>query len=101
LTTKVNDEVRQEDTTRRMIFSIQKLIAYITSFATLKAGDILVTGTPVGSGRFFTPPQWLRDGDVIEVSVPEIGVLCNIVVDEVNTATHKKRAPAMSKSAVV
>jgi 2-keto-4-pentenoate hydratase/2-oxohepta-3-ene-1,7-dioic acid hydratase in catechol pathway len=91
LTTKINDEVRQQDTTRRMIFSIRKLIAYITSFATLKAGDILVTGTPVGSGRFFKPPQWLSHGDVIEVSVPEIGVLRNVVVDEANAGTDKDK----------
>jgi 2-keto-4-pentenoate hydratase/2-oxohepta-3-ene-1,7-dioic acid hydratase in catechol pathway len=83
VTTKVNGEVRQQDTTDRMIFSFQKLIAYITSFATLKAGDVVVTGTPVGSGRWFQPPKWLAAGDVVEVSVPEIGVLRNAIVDEV------------------
>jgi 2-keto-4-pentenoate hydratase/2-oxohepta-3-ene-1,7-dioic acid hydratase in catechol pathway len=83
LTTKVNGEVRQQDTTDRLIFSFQKIIAYITSFATLKPGDILVTGTPVGCGRWYEPPRWLVAGDVVEVSVPEIGTLRNVVADEV------------------
>jgi 2-keto-4-pentenoate hydratase/2-oxohepta-3-ene-1,7-dioic acid hydratase in catechol pathway len=83
VTTKVNGEARQQDTTDRMIFSFQRLIAYITCFATLKPGDVLVTGTPMGSGRWFQPPKWLAAGDVVEVSVPEIGVLRNVIVDEV------------------
>lgn len=94
LTTKVNGEVRQEDKTSRMIFTIPQLIAYVTSFATLKAGDILVTGTPIGSGRFFKPPQWLDHGDVVEVSVPEIGVLRNVVADEASDTARKEGATA-------
>lgn len=96
LTTTVNGEVRQHDTTRRMIFSFEDLIVYITSFATLQPGDILVTGTPVGSGRFFEPPRWLAAGDVIEVSVPEIGVLRNAVVDEACEGTVAARAEAVT-----
>lgn len=82
VTTRVNGELRQRDTTDRLIFSFGKLLAYVTSFATLKAGDVLVTGTPLGAGRWFDPPRWLVAGDVVEVSVPEIGVLRNTVVDE-------------------
>jgi 2-keto-4-pentenoate hydratase/2-oxohepta-3-ene-1,7-dioic acid hydratase in catechol pathway len=82
ITTRVNGEVRQQDTTDRMIFGFNRLISYITSFATLRAGDILVTGTPTGTGRWLEPPQWLVAGDVVEVSVPEIGVLRNGIVDE-------------------
>jgi 2-keto-4-pentenoate hydratase/2-oxohepta-3-ene-1,7-dioic acid hydratase in catechol pathway len=82
LSTTVNGELRQQDTTRRMMFSFQELIAYVTSFATLKPGDILVTGTPTGSGRFFQPPRWLTAGDVVEVAVPELGLLRNRVTDE-------------------
>ncbi len=48
----------------------------------LKPGDIIVTGTPVGAGARFDPPRWLKAGDVVEVSVPEIGTLSNRVVDE-------------------
>ena len=82
LTTKVNGEVRQDDTTANLIFDFSDLIAYITIFTTLKPGDIIVTGTPVGAGARFDPPRWLKPGDVVEVTVPEIGTLRNRVVDE-------------------
>jgi 5-carboxymethyl-2-hydroxymuconate isomerase len=82
LTTKVNGEVRQDDTTANLIFSFADLLAYITIFTTLKPGDIVVTGTPIGAGARFDPPRWLKAGDVVDVSVPEIGTLSNRVVDE-------------------
>jgi len=59
LTTKVNGEVRQDDTTANLIFSFADLIAYITTFTTLKPGDLIVTGTPTGAGARFDPPRWL------------------------------------------
>jgi 2-keto-4-pentenoate hydratase/2-oxohepta-3-ene-1,7-dioic acid hydratase in catechol pathway len=82
LTTKVNGETRQDDTTASLIFSFADLLAYITIFTTLKPGDIIVTGTPTGAGARFDPPRWLVPGDVVEIAVPEIGVLRNEVVDE-------------------
>jgi 5-carboxymethyl-2-hydroxymuconate isomerase len=82
LTTKVNGELRQDDTTANLLFTVADLLAYITIFTTLKPGDIIVTGTPVGAGARFDPPRWLKAGDVVEVSVPEIGTLSNRVVDE-------------------
>jgi 2-keto-4-pentenoate hydratase/2-oxohepta-3-ene-1,7-dioic acid hydratase in catechol pathway len=82
LTTTVNGEMRQDDTTANLIFSFADLLAYITIFTTLKTGDIIVTGTPTGAGARFDPPRWLQAGDVVEVAVPEIGTLRNRVVDE-------------------
>jgi 2-keto-4-pentenoate hydratase/2-oxohepta-3-ene-1,7-dioic acid hydratase in catechol pathway len=82
LTTKVNGETRQDDTTANMIFSFADLIAYISTFTTLKAGDVIVTGTPTGAGARFDPPRWLVPGDVVEIEVPEIGTLRNTVVAE-------------------
>jgi 2-keto-4-pentenoate hydratase/2-oxohepta-3-ene-1,7-dioic acid hydratase in catechol pathway len=82
LTTKVNGETRQDDTTANMIFSFADLIAYISTFTTLKAGDVIVTGTPTGAGARFDPPRWLMPGDVVEIEVPEIGTLRNTVVAE-------------------
>jgi 2-keto-4-pentenoate hydratase/2-oxohepta-3-ene-1,7-dioic acid hydratase in catechol pathway len=82
LTTKVNGELRQDDTTASLIFTFADLLAYITIFTTLKPGDIIVTGTPIGAGARFDPPRWLVAGDVVEIAVPEIGVLRNHVVDE-------------------
>jgi len=81
LTTTVNGEVRQDDTTANMIFDYGALLAYITTFTTLKPGDMIVTGTPTGAGARFDPPKWLKPGDVIEVTVPEIGTLRNGVED--------------------
>jgi 2-keto-4-pentenoate hydratase/2-oxohepta-3-ene-1,7-dioic acid hydratase in catechol pathway len=82
LTTRVNGEVRQDDTTTNLIFTFAELLAYITTFMALKPGDIIVSGTPTGAGARFDPPRWLVPGDVVEVGVPEIGVLRNQVADE-------------------
>ncbi len=77
-----NGEVTQDDTTASMIYSFADLIAYITTFMTLKPGDIIVTGTPVKKEPKSDPPVWLKPGDTIEVECPEIGVLRNSVVAE-------------------
>jgi 2-keto-4-pentenoate hydratase/2-oxohepta-3-ene-1,7-dioic acid hydratase in catechol pathway len=83
LTTRVNGEIRQQDRTSRMIFSFRKIIAYISTFATLAPGDIIVCGTPTGAGARFDPPIWLKPGDVVEVEADGIGILRNTVADEV------------------
>ena len=80
-TTKVNGEIRQDDTTANLIFAFGYLLSYITTFTTLKPGDMIVTGTPTGAGARFDPPKWLKPGDVVEVTVPEIGTLRNGVAD--------------------
>jgi len=82
LTTRVNGEVRQHDTTENLIFSFADLIAYVSTFTTLLPGDLIVTGTPTGAGARFDPPRWLVPGDVIEIEVPQIGVLRNTVAEE-------------------
>lgn len=83
LTTRVNGDVRQKDSTASMIFSFVDLIVYLSTFTTLKPGDIVVTGTPVGAGARLDPPVWLVPGDVVEIEVPGIGILRNEVEDEV------------------
>jgi 2-keto-4-pentenoate hydratase/2-oxohepta-3-ene-1,7-dioic acid hydratase in catechol pathway len=82
LATRVNGELRQEDTTDRLTWGFAWLINYISTFSTLRPGDLIWTGTPTGAGGHHTPPKWLKPGDVVEVEVPEIGVLRNTVVDE-------------------
>ena len=82
LTTHVNGELRQDDTTDRLNWDFAELIRYITMFTTLKPGDLLFTGTPIGAGGHQSPPKWLVPGDVVEVSVPQIGILRNTVEDE-------------------
>jgi 2-keto-4-pentenoate hydratase/2-oxohepta-3-ene-1,7-dioic acid hydratase in catechol pathway len=82
LTTHINGELRQDDTTANLIFPFARLIEYLSSFMRLTPGDLIATGTPTGAGARFDPPKYLRDGDVVEVHVPEIGTLRNTVVDE-------------------
>ena len=82
LSTHVNDELRQNDTTANLIFPFDYLISYLSTFLEFKPGDIIATGTPTGAGARFDPPRYLHDGDRVTVSVPEIGVLSNPVVDE-------------------
>ena len=80
--TRVNGEVRQSDSTERLMFPFDFLIAYLSTFATLKPGDMIATGTPTGAGARFTPPRWLKPGDVVEVESTGIGILRNAVVEE-------------------
>ncbi len=80
VTTRVNGEMRQDDTSDRMIFSMPYLISYLSTFCTLEAGDVILTGTPSGAGARFDPPRYLRPGDVVEVEVSSIGVLRNPVI---------------------
>ena len=82
LTTHVNGELRQDDTTANLIFPFARLIEYLSTFMRLTPGDLIATGTPTGAGARFDPPKYLRDGDTVEIHVPEIGTLGNVIVDE-------------------
>lgn len=79
---RLNGEEVQRSSVGLLIFSVPELIAYISSFTTLKPGDVIATGTPAGVGMKRTPPLWLRADDVFEVEISRIGVLRNVVVDE-------------------
>ena len=83
LEARVNGEVRQSDCTSRMIFSFRKIIAYVSTFTTLVPGDVILTGTPTGAGARFDPPIWLKPGDLVEIEADGIGILRNIIADEV------------------
>ena len=82
LTTRVNGELRQDDTTANLLFPFEYLVGYLSTFMRLQPGDVIATGTPTGAGARFQPPKYLRAGDVVEVSAPGIGVLVNAVEDE-------------------
>lgn len=79
LTTRVNGVVKQQATIDMLIFDIPALIHYISSFTTLKAGDVIVTGTPGGVGYARNPPEFMKPGDVCEIEISGIGVLKNTV----------------------
>jgi 5-carboxymethyl-2-hydroxymuconate isomerase len=82
LTTYVNGEERQHDSTRNLLFSFRYLISYLSTFMRLKPGDVIATGTPNGAGARFNPPRYLQPNDVVEVEVQGIGRLQNTVIDE-------------------
>ncbi len=77
--TWVNDELRQDAPLADLIFAVPKLIETLSGAMTLLPGDIIATGTPVGVGIGFSPPRFLRDGDVVRVSATGLGSLRNRV----------------------
>ncbi|WP_114327427.1 fumarylacetoacetate hydrolase family protein [Candidatus Colwellia aromaticivorans] len=83
VTTRVNGEVRQDDTTASMMFPFKYIISYFSKFFHLKPGDVIATGTPNGAGARFEPPRYLAPGDVVEIDVEGVGTLVNGVKDEV------------------
>lgn len=80
LRTSVNGEVRQSAKLGEMIFDVPYLVEYISAIMTLRPGDVILTGTPAGIGATMTPRRWLRDGDVVEVEIAQLGALQNTVV---------------------
>jgi len=84
LSTRVNGKLMQEGRLADLVFDIPALIVYCSTFAELLPGDVIATGTPGGVGAARTPPLWLRDGDLVEVDIPGVGLLVNPVVDEVS-----------------
>jgi len=82
VTTRVNGEQRQHDSTANLMFPFRYLISYLSTFMTLTPGDIIATGTPLGAGARVDPPKYLVPGDVVEVEVSGIGTLRNRVEDE-------------------
>lgn len=82
ITTRVNGELRQDDSPATMAYSIEYLVEYLSTFCTLEPGDVIFTGTPTGAGARFEPPRYLVPGDTVEVEVAEIGTLRNGVRDE-------------------
>jgi len=80
--TRVNGELRQDDTTDHLMFDFPYLIAYLSTFTKLEPGDVIATGTPTGAGIRFDPPRFLKPGDVVEVEVSGVGTLRNVVEAE-------------------
>lgn len=75
--TKVNGEKRQETGTDDMIFNVGQIIEHLSRGTTLRAGTVILTGTPSGVGLFMEPKGFLKDGDEVEIYVEGIGSLVN------------------------
>ena len=80
ITLAVNGEVRQDETLDDMIFGIAKLIAYASTRALLRPGDLLLTGSPAGNGAHWG--QYLADGDVVDATITGLGAQRNRCVSE-------------------
>jgi len=78
--TTVNGEPRQRGHTKDMIFSVRTLIAYVSQFMSLRAGDLISTGTPAGVAHGMKPPRYLQPGDVVEMGITKLGVQKNRIV---------------------
>lgn len=79
LKTKINGEIRQENNTKNMIFSVDEIISDLSNKMTLRRGTIIITGTPSGVGLGFKPPKFLKSGDRIEMEIEKIGKLVNVI----------------------
>jgi 2-keto-4-pentenoate hydratase/2-oxohepta-3-ene-1,7-dioic acid hydratase in catechol pathway len=82
--TQVNGTVRQNSSTSELIFSVPQLLAFTSSFLTLEAGDVILTGTPGGTG--VAQGRFLRPGDVVAVTVEHVGTLSNTFAASATTA---------------
>jgi 2-keto-4-pentenoate hydratase/2-oxohepta-3-ene-1,7-dioic acid hydratase in catechol pathway len=80
--TVLNGEVMQDWNTGDMIFSVPKLIAFLSGSTTLLPGTVILTGTPHGVGMARKPPVWLKPGDTVSIEIDRIGTLTNPVVAE-------------------
>ena len=77
IVTKVNGEIRQNSSTQHMMFPVADIISIVSQYVTLEPGDVILTGTPEGVGQGMNPPQYLKAGDEVKISIEGIGTLAN------------------------
>lgn len=77
LQTRLNGQVVQHASLADLIFDIPTIVAYISRFTPLSPGDVIATGTPGGVGDRREPPLYMKEGDVVEVEITDLGVLRN------------------------
>jgi 2-keto-4-pentenoate hydratase/2-oxohepta-3-ene-1,7-dioic acid hydratase in catechol pathway len=77
ITLRVNGDTRQDASTKDMIFPVDVILEFLSKGMTIEAGDVIATGTPEGVGLGRTPPEYLKDGDVVETEIEGIGLLRN------------------------
>ena len=80
---RLNGETMQSSNTDMMMFPVVETLVYITEGLTLEPGDIVLMGTPSGVGHARKPPVWMKDGDIVEVEIEGVGLLRNVIKDEV------------------
>jgi 2-keto-4-pentenoate hydratase/2-oxohepta-3-ene-1,7-dioic acid hydratase in catechol pathway len=81
--TWVNNELRQNSTTKNMVFDVYEIVHHLSRIMTLEPCDIIATGTPAGVGFALKPqPKFLQPGDIVTIEIEKIGILENIVTEE-------------------
>ena len=85
LTTRVNDEIRQNSRTDDLIFDCFDIVEHLSTAFTLEAGTVIATGTPAGVGLYWDPPKMLKVGDEVSITIEGIGTLTNPVIAEPET----------------
>ena len=97
LRSSVNGETWQDSSTAEMIFDVATIVAYASRTITLEPGDLIATGTPAGVGHFQRPPRYLVAGDQLRCEIEGIGVLENLVVDELPRADDHAAAAGVAE----
>ena len=82
LMTRLNGQEMQRSGTDMLIYSVARIISYVSAFTPLAPGDVIATGTPAGVGHRRNPPVWMKAGDTLEVEISGIGTLVSRIVDE-------------------
>jgi 2-keto-4-pentenoate hydratase/2-oxohepta-3-ene-1,7-dioic acid hydratase in catechol pathway len=77
--TWVNNELRQDGSTRNMVFKVEEIVHQLSQVMTLEPCDIIATGTPAGVAMAMKQPKWLKNGDVVRIEIEGIGILENAV----------------------
>ncbi|KAI7876442.1 hypothetical protein K492DRAFT_239737 [Lichtheimia hyalospora FSU 10163] len=77
LITKVNGEVRQDANTSDLVFGVPEIVSFISQGTTIEKGTVILTGTPAGVAMGMKEPKWLKDGDVVDIEIAQIGRICN------------------------
>lgn len=79
LQTFVNGEERQNTSTGDLLFGVEEIVAFCSQGTTLEAGTVILTGTPSGVAMGMAEPKYLKDGDVVEVSISGLGSVKNVM----------------------
>lgn len=79
LSTSVNGVLKQDSSTRELIFGLATLVSYCSQNFTLEPGDVILSGTPWGCGEFMSPAEHLQPGDIVECKIEGLGSLVNTV----------------------
>lgn len=80
ITTKVNGELRQDSSSSNMVIAINRIISVLSTTMTLEPGDIISTGTPAGVAMSMKEPKYLKNGDIVEITIEKLGTIRNRVV---------------------